>query len=64
MTRTELLSTSVAERFLRYVQVDTQSADRSSTYPSTLKQLVLLDQLVKNSRPSASPMRCAMSTVT
>ena len=47
MTRTELLSTSVAERFLRYVQVDTQSADRSSTYPSTLKQLVLLDQLVE-----------------
>ena len=47
MTRTELQSTSVAERFLRYVQIDTQSSDRSSTYPSTLKQLVLLDQLVE-----------------
>jgi tripeptide aminopeptidase len=47
MTRTELQSTSVAERFLRYVQIDTQSSDRSSTYPSTLKQLVLLEQLVE-----------------
>jgi tripeptide aminopeptidase len=47
MTRTELQSTSVAERFLRYVQIDTQSSDRSTTYPSTLKQLVLLDQLVE-----------------
>ena len=47
MPRTELQSTSVAERFLRYVQVDTQSSDRSSTYPSTAKQLVLLDRLVE-----------------
>jgi tripeptide aminopeptidase len=39
--------TSVLERFLRYVKYDTQSAEGSATYPSTLKQLVLLDQLVK-----------------
>ena len=42
--------TSVVERFLRYVTYDTQSAEGSSTYPSTLKQLVLLDQLVKELR--------------
>ena len=29
------------ERFLRYVQVDTQSDDDSETYPSTAKQLDL-----------------------
>jgi len=40
-----LTTSSVLERFLRYVTVDTQSAEGSSTYPSTLKQLVLLDQL-------------------
>ncbi|HVR13131.1 MAG TPA: tripeptide aminopeptidase PepT, partial [Gaiellaceae bacterium] len=31
----------VLERFLRYVQVDTQSDDDSETYPSTAKQLDL-----------------------
>ena len=40
------LRTSVLERFLRYVQIDTQSSDSSTTYPSTPKQLVLLDLLV------------------
>jgi tripeptide aminopeptidase len=40
------VKTSVLERFLRYVTYDTQSAEGSSTYPSTLKQLVLLDRLV------------------
>ncbi len=38
--------TSVLERFLRYVTVDTQSDESSPTAPSTAKQLVLLDQLV------------------
>lgn len=33
------------ERFLDYVTVDTQSRERSETYPSTEKQLVLLRQL-------------------
>jgi tripeptide aminopeptidase len=35
------LADDVLERFLRYVQVDTQSDDDSSTYPSTKKQLDL-----------------------
>ncbi len=30
------------DRFLRYVQIDTQSAENSTTYPSTAKQLDLL----------------------
>jgi tripeptide aminopeptidase len=38
--------TSAASRFLRYVTVDTQSDDQSQTYPSTARQLVLLNQLV------------------
>lgn len=44
------MSTTVLERFLRYVTYDTQSAAHSETYPSTLKQLALLDQLVKELR--------------
>ncbi len=34
------------ERFLRYVKVDTQSADDATTYPSTAKQLDLLKMLL------------------
>src|SRR5258708_4396850 len=34
--------TSVLERFLRYVVIDTQSAEDTGTYPSTAKQLDLL----------------------
>lgn len=44
------LKTSVLDRFLHYVRFDTQSAERSTTYPSTLKQLALLDELVKELR--------------
>ncbi len=40
------LSTSVLERFLRYVTFDTQASETSETYPSTLKQLDLLRVLV------------------
>ena len=47
MPETATLKTSVVERFLHYVTIDTQSAEGSSTYPSTLKQLVLLDLLVE-----------------
>ena len=36
---------TVLDRFLRYVQYDTQSDESSSTYPSTPKQLVLLRDL-------------------
>jgi tripeptide aminopeptidase len=32
---------SVIERFIRYVKIDTESARKSDTYPSTLKQLNL-----------------------
>ena len=39
--------TSVLERFLRYVVIDTQSTEDSTTYPSTATQLDLLRLLVK-----------------
>ena len=41
---------SVLDRFLRYVRFDTQSDERSSTYPSTDTQLVLLRELVEELR--------------
>ncbi len=41
---------SVLERFLRYVQIDTQADDDSTTYPSSEKQLVLLRALVDELR--------------
>jgi tripeptide aminopeptidase len=44
------LHTSVLERFLRYVTVDTQSTETSETYPSTAKQLDLLRHLVDELR--------------
>ncbi len=37
----------VAQRFIKYVKYDTQSAYESETYPSTSKQLVLLKDLEK-----------------
>lgn len=42
-----LQKTSVVDRFLRYVTYDTQSSEKSDTYPSTAKQLALADQLAK-----------------
>jgi tripeptide aminopeptidase len=44
------MSASVLDRFLRYVQLDTQSDENSTTYPSTDKQLVLLRGLVTELR--------------
>lgn len=38
--------TTVLDRFLKYVQYDTQSDEASTVYPSTEKQLVLLRELV------------------
>lgn len=38
----EIVQNDLLERFLRYVQIDTESAYGSSTYPSTSKQLDLL----------------------
>jgi len=43
---TQHFSSSAAARFLRYVTFDTQSDERSETYPSTSKQLTLLNRLV------------------
>jgi tripeptide aminopeptidase len=42
--------TSVLERFLRYVKLDTASDPASTSTPSTAKQLVLLDLLVEELR--------------
>ncbi len=44
------LKTSALERFLRYVTYDTQSMEDAEGYPSTAKQLVLLDKLVEELR--------------
>jgi tripeptide aminopeptidase len=41
---------SVLDRFLRYVQYDTQSDEGSDSYPSTAKQLVLLRDLADELR--------------
>ena len=38
---------AVESRFLRYISVDTQSDPDSETYPSTAKQLLLLNMLVE-----------------
>ncbi|CAN5244968.1 peptidase T [soil metagenome] len=46
----EELADDVLERFLRYVQVDTQSDDDSDTYPSTMKQRDLGELLAKELR--------------
>ena len=46
--------TSVLERFLRYVVIDTQSQEDSATYPSTAKQLDLLRLLVAERWANAS----------
>ncbi len=37
----------VVERFIRYIKIDTESARKSETYPSTLKQLNLANLLVE-----------------
>jgi len=41
---------SVVDRFLRYVKIDTQSDEHSSTVPSTAKQLTLADMLAEELR--------------
>lgn len=40
------MNQTVLDRFLRYVKIDTQSDDNSTTYPSTAKQFDLLNLLV------------------
>jgi tripeptide aminopeptidase len=44
-TPADRLAEDAAERFLRYVRIDTQSDEESTTYPSTEGQLVLLELL-------------------
>jgi tripeptide aminopeptidase len=44
------MPSSVLDRFLRYVQIDTQSDESSTSYPSTATQLVLLRALVDELR--------------
>ena len=39
--------TTVVERFLKYVKIDTRSDEDSTTVPSTAKQLNLARELVK-----------------
>ena len=50
MAQTTTIKSTVLERFLHYITYDTQSSESSETYPSTLKQLVLLDRLVEELR--------------
>ncbi|MBA3532611.1 MAG: peptidase T [Ardenticatenales bacterium] len=45
----------VLERFLRYVQIDTQSNEESTSYPSTAKQMVLLNLLAEELRALGVP---------
>ncbi len=44
------IKADVLERFLRYVQMDTQSAEGAESYPSTAKQLALLSLLAEELR--------------
>jgi tripeptide aminopeptidase len=41
------MSEALLDRFLRYVKIDTQSDENSTTYPSTSKQFDLLNMLVQ-----------------
>jgi tripeptide aminopeptidase len=47
MYQQEFSMESVIDRFLRYIQIDTESARKSDTFPSTLKQLNLAKLLVQ-----------------
>ena len=46
---------SALERFIRYAKVDTRSEEQSDTYPSTEKQLVLLNLLYQELREMGVP---------
>src|ERR1700704_4833220 len=49
------LAEDAAERFMRYVQIDTQSDEDSETYPSTAKQLDMLRLLVDELKAAGLP---------
>ncbi|HEY4259019.1 MAG TPA: peptidase T, partial [Schlesneria sp.] len=42
--------TTLLSRFLRYVKIDTQADETSTTYPSTAKQLTLSHMLAEECR--------------
>ncbi len=45
-----MVNESALDRFVRYAKIDTQSSEESQTYPSTPKQLTLLNLLLKELR--------------
>jgi tripeptide aminopeptidase len=49
------MNQAALERFLRYAAIDTQSSEESETYPSTPKQLELLNLLVKELKDMGVP---------
>jgi len=50
-----MINESALERFIRYAKIDTQSSEESQTYPSTAKQLDLLNLLVKELKDLGLP---------
>ncbi len=48
---------SVIERFLRYIQIDTESARKSDTFPSTLSSSTLPNCWFRNYWTWACPMQ-------
>ena len=49
------MAANVLDKFLRYVVIDTQSVEDSSTYPSTAKQWDLLQLLERELREIGLP---------
>ena len=50
-----MINENALERFIRYAKIDTQSSEESQTYPSTAKQLDLLNLLVKELKDLGLP---------
>ena len=53
--RSEIMTKTI-ENFLRYVKIDTQSSEESTTTPSTMKQHDLAGLLVSELDPQATRM--------
>src|SRR5438045_9269758 len=49
------MTDTLLSRFLRYVQIDTQSDEASNTFPSTAGQLVLLEMLKQELNELGAP---------
>ena len=54
---------TVTERFMRYVQIDTQSDPNSNTYPTTEKQKQLSNLLAEELKQLVCMMRMQMNLV-